>query len=122
MISRRAFLSSATALALGSSVSSLSRPAAASARVPYGGRLVLHVPWSLSSIDPHRIDDATAALFGEALFDTLYGIDEAGAFVPVLAEDDPRAEGGSLRVPMRAGVRFASGAPLDARAAAASLA
>ncbi len=94
----------------------------AGARVPYGGRLLLHVPWSLSSIDPHRIDDATAALFGEALFDTLYGMDEAGALVPVLAEDDPRAEGGSLRVPVRAGVRFASGAPLDARAAAASLA
>jgi peptide/nickel transport system substrate-binding protein len=122
MISRRALLrSAASAAAL-----ALSRPplraALASPRVPYGGRLVLHVPWPLSWVDPHRVDDATAALFGEALFDTLYVPGEGGTLVPVLAEDDPRADGAGLRVPLRTGVRFASGAPFDARAAAASLA
>jgi peptide/nickel transport system substrate-binding protein len=119
MISRRALLRSATALAL---THLPHRAAFASSRVPYGGRLVLHVPWPLSSLDPHRVDDATAALFGEALFDTLYGPGEGGTLVPVLAEDDPHPDGGGLRVPLRTGVRFASGVPFDARAAAASLA
>ena len=89
MISRRALLRGATALAL---THWPDRAALATARVPYGGRLILHVPWPLSSLDPHRVDDATAALFGEALFDTLYGPGEGGTLVPVLAEDDPHPD------------------------------
>jgi peptide/nickel transport system substrate-binding protein len=120
MIGRRTFLGGAAA---GLAFAALpARRAVASARVPYGGRLSFHVPWPLASIDPHRLDDAAAALFGEALFDTLYGPGDAGALVPVLAEDEPHAEGAGLRVPLRAGVRFASGAPLDARGVAGSLA
>ena len=91
-------------------------------RTPYGGRLVLHVPWPLAAIDPHRIDDATAALFGEALFDSLYARDETGALVPALAEDGPQPEGATLRVPLRTGVRFASGVDFGPRVAALSLA
>jgi peptide/nickel transport system substrate-binding protein len=119
MVSRRALLRGAAGLA---ATSLVPRPAASSMRQAYGGRVLLHAPWPLSSVDPHRIDDAAAALFGEALFDTLYAPGDAGAIVPVLAEDDPRPEGASLRVPLRAGVRFASGVPFDARVAAASLA
>jgi peptide/nickel transport system substrate-binding protein len=83
---------------------------------------VLHAPWPLGALDPHRVDDAATALFGDALFDALYARDEAGAFVPSLAEGDPEPEGAMLRVKVREGVRFASGAALDARAAAASIA
>lgn len=97
------------------------RLALASGRTPYGGRLALHVPWPLASIDPHRIDDAAAALFGESLFEPLYARDASGALVPALAEDDPRPEGTGVRVVLRSGVRFASGIPLDARVAAMSL-
>ena len=98
------------------------RPSFARGRTPYGGRAQLHAPWPLAAIDPHRIDDAAAAFFGEALFDTLYARDADGAIVPSLAEADPVLEGAALRVPLRADVRFASGARLDARAAAGSLA
>jgi len=96
--------------------------ALARARTPYGGRLVMHAPWPLGALDPHRIDDAVAAFFGEALFDTLYARDADGAFVPSLAEGDPQVDGATLRVTLRSDVRCASGARLDAKAAAASIA
>jgi peptide/nickel transport system substrate-binding protein len=100
----------------------LPRAARASARTPYGGRLVLHAPWPLMSIDPHRGDDATAAFFGPAVFDTLYARDADGAIVASLADGDPAPEGASLRVTLRPDLRFASGARVDARAAATSIA
>jgi ABC-type transport system substrate-binding protein len=73
-------------------------------------------------MDPHRLDDPAAAFFADATFDTLYVRDEAGAFVPSLAEGDPEPDGSSTRVTLREGVRFASGAAFTARSAAASIA
>ncbi len=61
---------------------------------------------------PHRIDDAAAAFFGDALFDSLYARNEAGGYAPSLAEGDPEPDGKTLRVTLRAGVRFASGSAL----------
>jgi peptide/nickel transport system substrate-binding protein len=120
MIGRRQLLAAAAA---GVATASLApRSAFGRGRTPYGAGLALHVPWPVGSLDPHRIDDALAAFFGDALFDTLYARDEGGAVVPALAAGDPQPEGAGLRVPLRPGVRFASGTPLDARAAAASLA
>jgi len=118
-VRRRELLAGAAWLALPSLVS---RAAGARGRIPYGGRVVLHAPWPLSVLDPHRLDDPAAAFFGEALFDTLYARDDTGAFVASLAEGDPEVDGGTLRVTMREGVRFASGASFDARVAAASIA
>ena len=118
MIGRRGLLAgSAGALA-----GCLARSALGRGRIPYGATLSLHVPWPSTSIDPHRIDDAMAAFFGGALFDTLYAVDEGGATVPSLAAADPQIDGTSLRVPLRPGLRFASGAPLDARVAAGAIA
>ncbi len=116
MIHRRQFVAGAAAVA----ATLASPPGFARGRTPYGASLVFHVPWPVSSLDPHRVDDALAAFFGDALFDTLYARDDAGAFVPALAAGDPQLEGNALRVPLRPGVRFASGTPLDARAAAAA--
>jgi peptide/nickel transport system substrate-binding protein len=118
MMARRRFLAgSAAALAC------LASPAAsARGRTPYGASLALHVPWPAGSLDPHRIDDAMAAFFGEALFDTLYAPDEGGSLGPALAAGDPQPEGAGLRVALRPGLRFASGTALDARAAAESIA
>lgn len=73
-------------------------------------------------MDPHRLDDPGAAFFGDAVFDTLYARDETGAFVPSLAEGDPEPDGATLRVTLRDGVRFASGAALTATVAASSIA
>jgi peptide/nickel transport system substrate-binding protein len=123
MISRRALLGGAAAAALTPIVASFgSGRALAGGRTPYGGRIVLHVPWPSGSLDPHRIDDAFAALFGEALFDTLYARGDSGEITPSLAESDPQTDAAGLRVTLRTDVRFASGAPLDARVAAASIA
>jgi peptide/nickel transport system substrate-binding protein len=121
VIGRRGFL----AAALGALGDIVARRALARGRIPYGTTLGLHVPWPASAIDPHRIDDAMAAFFGAAVFDTLYALDETGAPVPSLASGDPQPEAGGgngLRVPLRPGLRFASGVPLDARAAAAAIA
>jgi peptide/nickel transport system substrate-binding protein len=119
---RRDLLAGLAAAAIGTAGALAPRPARARGRSPYGGRVGLHAPWPLGSIDPHRVDDAVAAFFGSALFDTLYTRDADGAFVASLAESDPVPDGAALRVPIRADVRFASGARLDARAAAASIA
>jgi peptide/nickel transport system substrate-binding protein len=115
---RLALGASALALALG-----LPRVARGRGRVPYGGTLGMHVPWPITSVDPHRLDDAAAALFGDALFDTLYAPDDSGVPAPALADRDPESDGsGSLRVTLRPELRFASGAQLDARAVASSIA
>ena len=51
---------------------------------PIGGSLSLHLPWPTATIDPHRIDDATAAILGDALFEPLYALGRGG-------RDRPRA-------------------------------
>jgi peptide/nickel transport system substrate-binding protein len=98
------------------------RLAFARGRTPLGGRVSLRLPWSLASIDPHRLDDPAAAFFAEALFDTLYARDEGGAIVPALAESDPEPEGASLRVRLRGGLKTAKGRTFTTKDAAASLA
>jgi len=98
------------------------REAQARGRNAVGGKLSLRVPWPILAFDPHRLEDATAAIFGEALFDTLYARDEAGAFSASLAEADPEPEGSSLRVRIRTGLRTAKGRALEARDAAAAIA
>lgn len=123
MISRRALVGGAASIAVTRLAPVLRcRNALARMRTPYGGQLVLHVPWPLGSLDPHRADDVAVALFGDAVFDTLYARNEAGEIVPSLAESGPQPEGRDLRVALRADVRFASGATFDPRAAAGSIA
>jgi peptide/nickel transport system substrate-binding protein len=118
-VRRRELLAGATSLAFASLAS---RAARARDRTPYGGRVVLHAPWPLTGLDPHRLDDPAVAFFGDSLFDTLYARDDTGALVASLAEGDPEVDGATLRVTLREGVRFASGAAFDARVAAASIA
>ena len=119
MITRRRLLAGSASAAL-----SFLAPRAAigRGRAPYGSGIGVHVPWPANSLDPHRIDDAMAAFFGDALFDTLYARDETGAFVASLAVGEPEPDDAGLRVALRPGVRFASGTPFDARAAAGSIA
>lgn len=113
--SRRSIVTGAGAIALGAA---LPAPrASAKGRIPAAGRVGFRLPWPLASLDPHRLEDGLAAILGEALFDTLYARDEAGAIVPSLAESDPEAEGNILRVKLRAGVRTWKGKPFEAREA-----
>lgn len=100
----------------------LARTALARGRTPIGGKVALRVPWPIGAIDPHRLDDPMAAIFGEALFDTLYATAEGGAIVPSLAEGEPEPDGATLRVKLRSGLRTARGKaflPNDAGAAIA---
>jgi peptide/nickel transport system substrate-binding protein len=117
--SRRRFLAGSIAAAF---VAAKGGAAHARGRVPVGGRIALRVPFPVASIDPHRLDDPIAAIFGEAVFDTLYARDETGGFVPALAESEPEPDGNTLRVKLRSGVRTAKGRPFEPRDAWSSLA
>jgi peptide/nickel transport system substrate-binding protein len=122
-LSRRAALKAAATLGFGASLlGGGTRTAHARGRLSVGGRVSVRVPWPILSMDPHRLEDGTAAIFGEALFDTLYLRDETGAFVGSLAEGDPEPEGASLRVRLRTGLRTAKGKAFDAREAAGAIA
>ncbi len=79
------------------------------------------MPWPVTGVDPHKLEDPMAAFFGEALFDTLYA-KEGDAFVASLAESDPEPDGPSLRVKLRGGLRTGKGASIDPRDVVASLA
>jgi len=104
-LSRRAWLSAITAA--GSAV--------AMARTPYGGKLDLRVPWPLSSLDPHAIDDVAAALFGDAVADPLFGLDSKGRPYPTLADAMPSKTPKGARIRLRPNLKSARGRPLDAR-------
>ena len=119
---RRRSLLEAT-LAAGIALSPLASLGVARARgrTSVGGRIALRVPWPVLAMDPHRLEDAAAGIFGEALFDTLYARDESGAFVASLAEADPEPEGASLRVRLRTGIRTAKGKAFEARDAAGAI-
>lgn len=98
----------------------LARGAHAYGRVPSGGKIALRVPWPVNAVDPHRIDDPAAALFGEALFDGLYAL-ENGNVVPALAEADPELDGPVVRVRLRAGLRTARDRPFGTKDAIAAI-
>ena len=109
------------ALLIGGSALALTRNAFAKGRSPIGGRVSFRMPWPVTNVDPHRLDDPMAAFFGEALFDTLYAKD-GDTFTASLAEGDPEPDGPSLRVKLRAGLRTGKGASIDPRDVVASLA
>lgn len=100
----------------------LPRVASARGRIALGGELSMRVPWPVAAIDPHRLDDAGALLFGACLFDSLYALDSAGAIVPSLAEGHPESIAEGTRVTLRDGLRFASGKRLTSRDVVQSMA
>lgn len=73
----------------------------------------------MASIDPHRADDVTCAILGDALFETLYAQDGA---VAVLAEADPEVAEKEVRVTVRGGLKTARGRPFGPRDALGSIA
>jgi peptide/nickel transport system substrate-binding protein len=112
----------ALALACATAATLARSRAFASGRQPFGGKIAFRIPWPVASVDPHRIDDATAAILGPALFDTLYTSDETGAAVPSLAETTPEIVGSRVVVTLRSGLRSAFGKTLTAKDVASSLA
>ena len=106
-VSRRAF-------GLGGVAFAVTRTAFSRGRSPVGGRVQLRVPWPVATLDPHRLDDVTCAIFGGSVFDSLYAID-GNRVVPALAESMPEPDGTHARVKLRAGLTTASGRPVIAR-------
>lgn len=108
-LTRRAFVA-------GSLVASVAR---AKGRTPVGGKITMHVPWPIGTIDPHRIDDPIAAIFGEAIFDGLF----AGDGAPALADGEPELEGTStVKVRMRLNLKTAREKPIGTKDAVWSIA
>lgn len=107
---RRGFLLAAFATSL-----ALAERTSALGRTPLGGSLRLSVPWPTDRIDPHSLDDAAAALFGHAVFDSLYALDDSDRVFPTVATELPRKERGGLIVTLRPGLVSAAGRPIEAR-------
>jgi hypothetical protein len=125
---RRAFLDGAVVFGAFGCAFGRSRESRAAGRAPIGGSLSLRLPWSLSTIDPHRLDDVLATWLHEALFDGLYrlGQTEPGAssnvaLAPALAAAMPEAIGDELRVPIRENLVSAQGQRIGAGEVYASL-
>jgi peptide/nickel transport system substrate-binding protein len=117
---RRAFVGfSVASLALGA-LGPLGERAEARGRLPTGGKVSLRIPFSIQTIDPHRLDDPLAALLADALFDTLY-VRDGAAIVPSLAEGEPVLEAEGLVVKLRRGLLTAGERPIDARDAVFAL-
>jgi len=90
-------------------------------RTPVGGKLALMLPWPVSSIDPHDIFDPGGALFGHAVFDSLFAFDASGEPYPTLAADAPFIEGGKTILRLREGMMTSKGRKLDGRDVIASI-
>jgi peptide/nickel transport system substrate-binding protein len=116
--SRRAFLAQIAAAAAALAIPDR---AEAMGRTPLGGRFRMHIPWPTSSLDPHDLRDPTAAIFGSAVADPIFGLDGAGNPFPTLAASLPSRESVGVVVRLRDGLRTARLAPLDARDLVASV-
>jgi hypothetical protein len=114
MLGRREWL---TLLTIGS----LTSPAMARGRRPYGGSLSFRLPWHVGPVDPYALDNFPAAAFGSALFDGLFTIATSGAVRPALAEDEPHKVGGTTQVRLRSGILTARGHALRPTDVLASL-
>ena len=75
----------------------------------------MKVPWPTATLDPHAIDDASAAIFGAAAFDPLFALDPNGRPYPALAAGLPERVASGLRVTLRPNLMTARGRALDAR-------
>lgn len=105
LLGRRALL--AAGLAAGA--------ARALGRVPSSGKLRIKLPWPVGGLDPHALEDATAALFGAAIADPLFALDAAGRPYPALASAMPEKTERGARIVLRPLLTTARGAALDAR-------
>ncbi|MGC4091517.1 MAG: hypothetical protein QM756_27285 [Polyangiaceae bacterium] len=109
---RRAFLASLLA----------SSAANALGRRPLGGTLRVLVPWGMSRLDPHELDDPIAALFAHLIADPLFALDPSSRPYPALARSLPEAIAGGARLRLRPGLVTARGRALSALDVKASLA
>lgn len=103
-VGRRAFVSTLLAV----------HPALGLGRRPLGGTLRLLVPWGMSRLDPHELDDPIAALFAHLVCDPVFALDSSGRAYPTLARALPQPVPGGARVRLRPGLVSAQGRPLSA--------
>lgn len=82
-----------------------------------GGTLMMWEEQRVRMLDPHATFDVISGALIEMLFDSLYGYDRENKLVPAIASALPTisADGRSLIVPIRRGVRFHNGRLLTAR-------
>ncbi len=113
---RREFLKGMVGAALLGLTSSFEEgEALALGRTPLGGKVTFRVPWSLASIDPHDLRDPAAALFANAIFDSLFALDGGNSPYPTLATGLPTRESPGTVLRLREGLKTARGTTLDAK-------
>lgn len=95
--------------------------AAAAPRTPYGGTVIAFAWGAPLAIDPRAWRTAADLSLARAVFEPLYGIDEKGELLPVLARGLPEIRGKQVIVPLHEGLVFHDGRPVTAAAVAAWL-
>jgi peptide/nickel transport system substrate-binding protein len=95
--------------------------AAALGRKPYGGQLVMTLPFGVAGVDPHQAFDAVAALLSASFAEPLFASDVQGRAYPSLVEGYPERTSRGLRLTLREGLVSARGRALSARDVAFSL-
>ncbi len=112
-LGRRQWLVQAGSLTLASGATALGR-------LPYGGVVQSSLPWDLSTVDPHDLNDPVAAFLSPLLFEPLFGTDAQGNVYPTLAANHPTQEGTSTRVELRS-LRWPNGKVVTSEQVAWSL-
>lgn len=98
----------------------LASSARALGRIPYGGEVQSSLPWDLSAVDPHDLNDPLAAFLAPLLFEPLFATDAHGVVYPTLASAQPSQEGDVTRVSLRP-LHWANGKVVTAKQVAWSL-
>ncbi|MEV0642405.1 ABC transporter substrate-binding protein [Streptomyces sp. NPDC050619] len=89
---------------------------------PSATSLSLAVQAAPASFDPAQLNDGQASYIWSALYDTLLYVDNKGKLQPNAAQSwKYSADGLSLTLKLRKGMKFSSGAPVDAAAVKATL-
>lgn len=104
-LGRRAFIAS-----VASAVS-----AHALGRTPVGGALRLRLPFPVTGLDPHVLDDPLSALFAPAVLEPLFALDASGKPYPTLASALPERASNGARLSLRAELVTSRGKPLTAQ-------
>jgi len=91
---------------------------AAAGEVRQGGKLVIALSAEPDKLDPTLARSLVGRHVFEAICEKLYDVDAQARIVPQLATALPTIspDGRTVTIPVRAGVRFADGTPLDAAA------
>lgn len=95
---------------------------ASAPRLPYGDEVTADCAAGPIDLDPAHATSIAELALAQAVFEGLYGLDERGEVVPVLAKDLPVEQEGRAIIPLRSGVLLHDGRLLSPELVARAIA